>query len=270
MAQTRRPNGGLILWEGPSPLDGSPLVAIVTGIIRPSKNAKTGPMAQIFVLRQDVAPGAALRTGADAAVCFDCPLRGWSLCSRTGAQSRQVRRDYVDVTKVTSVWAAYHGGSYTRVSPRAAGAILVAHGRHVRGCAYGDPFALPAAVWAELLSTTGLRWTGYTHQWRRLSSAIWGRWFTASVETPEGYEEAVAAGWRTFRIIPVPAPGAAVPYLPGEQACPAAPEGGARTTCHVCRACRGTSCGARNIGILDHGPASRTRLQAWLAARCCD
>lgn len=66
---------GLVLWEGPSRLDGAPIVLIATGMRRGSSNEKTGPMVQTWILRQDVAPHVAQRTGADASVCGDCPLR---------------------------------------------------------------------------------------------------------------------------------------------------------------------------------------------------
>lgn len=33
---------GLVLWEGPSPIDGAPLVCIAMGLKRGSANSKTG------------------------------------------------------------------------------------------------------------------------------------------------------------------------------------------------------------------------------------
>ena len=38
-----RNQNGLILWEGPSALDGSPIVVIATGLKRKSANGKIGP-----------------------------------------------------------------------------------------------------------------------------------------------------------------------------------------------------------------------------------
>ena len=66
---------GLVLWEGPSRLDGAPIVVIATGMRRGSSNEKTGPMVQTWIMRQDEAPHVAQRTGSDASVCGDCPLR---------------------------------------------------------------------------------------------------------------------------------------------------------------------------------------------------
>jgi hypothetical protein len=66
---------GIVIWEGPSRLDGAPIVAIATGLARSSSNEKTGPMVQTWILRQDQAPHVAQRTGADESVCGNCPLR---------------------------------------------------------------------------------------------------------------------------------------------------------------------------------------------------
>ena len=67
---------GVILYEGPSMLDRSvDIVCIATGIRQPSSNAKTGPMVQTWIMRQDTAPHDAQRTGEDEAVCGDCKLR---------------------------------------------------------------------------------------------------------------------------------------------------------------------------------------------------
>lgn len=53
-----RPHG--VLWEGRSLLDDGPIVAVVTS---GSSNRKTGPMAQVWILRQDVAPHEARKQG---------------------------------------------------------------------------------------------------------------------------------------------------------------------------------------------------------------
>lgn len=71
----KRPQNGVVLYEGPSAIDGSPIVAIVTGFKDPSKNDKTGTMLQVWILRADVEPHEAQKTGADSAVCGDCPMR---------------------------------------------------------------------------------------------------------------------------------------------------------------------------------------------------
>jgi hypothetical protein len=66
-------------WRGPSPVDGAPIVLIITGLSalpsEQSDNRKTGPMVQTYILRQDMAPVAAMMAGMDRSICGDCPLR---------------------------------------------------------------------------------------------------------------------------------------------------------------------------------------------------
>ena len=63
MACTRQDNGkgdypvnkpsGFIIYQGPSLLDGKPIVAIATTA---SRNVKTGSMVSIWIMRQDIDP----------------------------------------------------------------------------------------------------------------------------------------------------------------------------------------------------------------------
>ena len=77
-----KPNmNGRILWEGPSPVDGTPLVCIVTGLTAKSANGKTGSMLQIWILCQDFHPVEAFSTEAGRANCGDCPHHGLNLGS---------------------------------------------------------------------------------------------------------------------------------------------------------------------------------------------
>ena len=59
---------GYIAYEGPSEIDGAPIVVIVNKIDG-SKNAKTGALVQTFIIRSDIAPTDALKTGADYSIC---------------------------------------------------------------------------------------------------------------------------------------------------------------------------------------------------------
>ena len=61
---------GFIIYEGRSAIDRAPIVVILTGL-KPSKNSKTGAMLQTWILRADMHPLEALRTGADRAICGD-------------------------------------------------------------------------------------------------------------------------------------------------------------------------------------------------------
>ena len=66
---------GYTIYDGPSMLDGQRIVVIVTGI-KGSRNTKTGNMVQTYILRPDMHPLEAVRTGADVSICGDCPARG--------------------------------------------------------------------------------------------------------------------------------------------------------------------------------------------------
>ena len=67
---------GLVLWEGPSVLNGEPIVAIATGFQRSTKNDKIGKETiQVWYLHRDIPPNVASREGQDEAVCGDCMHR---------------------------------------------------------------------------------------------------------------------------------------------------------------------------------------------------
>ena len=70
----------------------------------------------------------------------------------------------------------------------------------------------------------------------------------ASVDSPAEYAEAIAAGWRTFRVRT-----ADQELVKGEVVCPAAKEAGQRVTCFDCSLCMGTTRKAKNIAIIAHG-----------------
>jgi len=171
-----------VLWEGFSPFDGAPIVAIATA---DSANRKTGPMTQVYILRADLSPREALTCGADQSVCGNCPLRG---------KNGKNRSCYVQIDNDPgSVWRTYKAGRYKAISPNAF------KGRAIRWGAYGDPSMLPESLVRECNSHAS-HWTGYTHQWG-LPFAQWSNGvFMASVDTPALEKRAYAKGWGTFRV----------------------------------------------------------------------
>lgn len=237
----KKPNG-LVLFEGPSLLDGAPIVVIATGLASGSTNRKTGDMVQTYILRADVSPIDALKTGADVSICGNCPARG---TPKPGGRL-EGRVCYVNVGQgPLSVWRAYKRGVY----PAAAAANVTAAGskRVVRLGTYGDPAAAPVTIWQELISEA-VAHTGYTHQWRtapQLRSLC-----MASADSVADATEAQALGWRTFRVrMPTDAKRQAA-----EVVCPASAEAGKALTCTQCRACGGAAKGRRgSIVINAHG-----------------
>jgi len=237
----KRPNG-IVIYRGPSQLDGAPIVAIATGLATGSSNAKTGALVQTWILREDVSPTEAVNSGSDASICGDCPHRG------TVVDGKNVGRScYVTIFQAPlNVWKSYHRGIYAN------GADLTEtfKGRAVRVGSYGDPAAVPMAVWDAVLGEADY-WTGYTHAWRQFPEL--SAYCMASADTAEDRWTAQALGFRTFRVR-----AASEPLLNREVVCPASEEAGRKTNCAACRACGGTSAKAKaDIAIVAHGAASK-------------
>lgn len=266
LATDARRIGRAIVWEGETMIRGAsgPVACIVTGIRDASKNAKTGAMLQTYYLRPDVHPVEAARptSGADAAICGDCPHR---------ATVEGPRSCYVNIgTGVSALWSAvYERGNVARLTVeriqgehaitragaeriQAAAVGLLTVGRMVRLGAYGDPTAAPIDV-ARMIVRHASGWTGYSHQWRK--APAWAALVMASVETEDDAREAHRRGWRTFRGVPSDD---AEP-IGSEIVCPAYTHG---VTCASCGLCSGTGNGrdrAPSIRIPFHGGAVQLR-----------
>lgn len=238
--KAEHPTGTFVAWEGRSPFTGDPVVLIITP---QSRNEKTGPMAQAWLLLRDVSPFDAVKSKKDAAICGGCVRRGLDA---------ERRSCYVNLFNgPTRIWTAYRDGSYPTLNIGAAGRRL--RGLHLRLTAYGDPAVLPLRIWQNLLREVA-GWTGYTHLWNWCDPGF-RKLFMASVDTDAEQALAVAGGWRTFRArLPDQ------PVHPWEIVCPASDEGGKRTTCVACRLCRGQGRpGAKSITIIEHGKVLHTR-----------
>lgn len=257
---------GFVLYEGPSLIDGGPIVAIVTGVgSDKSANVKTGTMLQTWILRTDVSPQTAVDTGLDYSICGDCPARGRiaqdpkpvTRRTLTAAQAgrgemtgrpklitpvRESRSCYVVVAQASqAIWKAYHRGNYPRLDRREL--PLLGYGRVARIGSYGDPAAVPFAIW-EGLTEAALGWTGYTHQWCDPRVAPLSRIVMASVDSEAELHHARSMGWRTFRVLK----GSERLVAGLEIVCPASEEGGFRKTCDACRACQGAQPGKAGPG----------------------
>jgi len=236
---------GVIVYRGPSEIDGGPVVAIASWR---STNRKTGDVPQIWILREDQPPTAAARTGADRSICGECSFRGQIIGGKNVG-----RACYVVVHQAPlSVWLAYRRGVYRSVG-RARLARLFA-GAFVRIGAYGDPAAVPMGVWRSMVADVR-GWAAYTHQWRHGANLQWLA--MASCETDDDSREAIALGYRVFRVTPTGAS-----RIPGHASCPASTEQGQRLTCLECRACNGgaPSQGQPHVQIEIHGQRARQAL----------
>ena len=65
---------GYIIYKGASLLDGKPVIAVAQ--IGKSHNKKTGAMIQTQIIRSDIDPIEASKTGEDFSICGNCPHRG--------------------------------------------------------------------------------------------------------------------------------------------------------------------------------------------------
>ena len=184
-SHTMATQNGYVLYEGPSLLDGAPIVVIAT---MKTNNAKTGDMVQTWVMRSDIEPHKALQTGEDSSVCGDCIHRPANQGSC-----------YVTVFQAPlSVYRAYHRGAYSH-DTEAFKRVL--QRRKLRIGAYGDGAAAPATMWLEY-TQVAMGHTGYTHQIahtgfdkRMLQVAM------VSADTEAQARELQARGIRYFRTI---------------------------------------------------------------------
>lgn len=235
---------GVLFYQGPSRIDGGPIVAVAT---LQTANVKTGDVVQTWILRSDRDPVAAARTGADASVCGDCPLRG-RVVPGAGGRVNVDRGCYVNLVQAPlAVYRAWAGGRYPGVSARH-GPLMA--GRPLRYGSYGDPVAVPTAAWRQL-SRHCAGGIGYTHQWADPRFRRWRKYLMASTHSEAENARARAAGWRTFRTL-----AARDELTAGEVLCPASAEGGFRRTCRTCGACdgsRGPHDGRVGLAIVAHG-----------------
>jgi hypothetical protein len=237
---------GFVFYDGPSLIDGAPIVAIA---VLESENGKTGDMVQTYILRADVDPVSALRTGEDQSICGDCVHRP----ANDGAC-------YVNVAQsVQSVYWAWFRGSYEIVAP-IEGARMI-EGRKLRMGSYGDPAAVPAQFWRQLAKYTSGH-TGYTHQWRKPIARGLRTLVMASADSASDRDLARAMGWRTFRVRTADETLGA-----REIVCPASPEGGDRRQCVTCLACDGADrAGKVSVAIIVHGSKARRFVPIAIAA----
>ena len=244
---------GFIAYEGPSEIDGAPIVVIINKINDGSDNAKTGAIVQSFIIRSDVAPTEALKTGADYSICGDCAHRPIT-AKETGEPPC-----YVNVGRsVRSVYEAYRRGRYVKADLETIALALA--GKALRIGTYGDPAAAPVYVW-QRVSRYVIARAGYSHQWQRrgFDHAAWAPLVMASADSIDQAALANLYGMRVFRV------SVGADRRAGEVTCPASAEGGRKATCADCMLCGGTSKKAKDVVIADHAIGHGKRRTIMLA-----
>lgn len=240
----------MIIYRGPSMLDGAPIVVVATGLDGKFRNEKTGALVQTWIMRDDMSPVEAVKAGMDDAICGDCVHRG------TVEAGKNVGRScYVKVFQAPLVvWKTAQAGKYPVAE---AGSLTsIGAGKRIRLGSYGDPAAVPLAIWDAFLAEADA-FTGYTHQWRKAGELA--RYVMASCDSEADYIEAKAKGFRTFRI----RSSVEAPLAKREVACPASKEAGYKTNCAACVACGGHGSKAKaDIAIVIHGQAPQLKAYA--------
>ena len=181
------PPQGIILYNGPSKIDGKKIVVIATGFKTKSDNPKTGQVIQTWILPASQSPITSWTTGKDHSVCGDCKHSspkngGWNTC-------------YVNVYQAPlNVWYAWKKGRY---------AIPTKMNMHffrdkiVRIGSYGDPSSCPTNVW-EIIASYAKGVVGYTHQHSKaFTDKNLKHYCMASCDTKSEALRAQAKGWRT-------------------------------------------------------------------------
>lgn len=233
----------MVIWEGASLIDGSPIVVIATGAhpvgskAKASANEKTGDMIQVTIMRADINPTEALKRGLDVAVCGDCPHRSKASGGAGDCYThKNLRRGFAQ----TGTWKAHDANGSLPFD------LERFRGRKVRFGAYGDPAAVPFAVWEEIQAVSD-GFTGYTHQWKICDPRM-ADLFMASADSVSDRREARMKGYRTFRVRL-----SNEARERGEIVCPSSTEAGNRTDCATCLQCSGTALGRKlDIVIVKH------------------
>lgn len=213
------PPAGVIVYDGPSMIDGAPVVVVLTSIRGTSSNTKTSagagalPLAQTYVIPRAMLAGMAagdksansrawfanLAAGRDASACGACELRPSAVAAARAAGAPAPDSCYV-LNGPPDVAAAIVAGAYgTATLDEAAAYVraMVRRGRiaGVRGGSWGDPAAAPLAVHRALRDALTDPDTGSPYRVRHPDGterrAVW----TCYTRTWE-YAPAAAAGWR--------------------------------------------------------------------------
>ena len=235
-----------IIWQGFSPVNGEAIMAIVSGLKTPSDNDKTGVMAQIDILVVNQHPIEAIKSGADAAVCGDCPLRP----DRLGKRICYVTLAHAPASK----YNAAGRGSYEMITPYQLGVILAYRNRGIRFGSYGDPGMLPFDVAQTILEVSGVRHTSYTHQWmqpwfdaRHLSYSM----ASVDAENTVAMLHAIHPDARYYMLVDsydaLPAATIACPSNSSKRN----DDGSRKVTCADCGLCAGSDRRAKNVAIVE-------------------
>lgn len=233
-----------IIYSGPSLIDGAPILCVA---VYSNRNRKTGAVLHTYILRADMDPLLANKTGSDYSICGNCPHRG-APSANPARKTAENRACYVVLFQgPLGVYKGVQRGIYPTISGHDAIADIGA-GRVVRVGTYGDGAAVPAYIWDSLLSRAAGH-MAYSHQSAISSADFRPDIFMQSAETETEARSAWAKGNRTFRVV-----SNVSDIVAGKEIlCPASAEAGYRVNCNKCQLCGGNSIKAKSIAIPAHG-----------------
>jgi hypothetical protein len=187
------------LWEGKSPYNGDFIFASVSGLDGSSKNPKTGPMSQLWILSKDITPMKAIfQSPGDDSICGDClfsPKRALVL-KKAG---KDYTFCYVGKRAYQAPRAIWNSQVNQPVELELGLELIKLSNLPMRLGAYGDPAMLPESLVRDIIKRVP-SWTAYTHQYNRK----WAWWLKdiamASVNNETDAVLFQQLGWRTFRV----------------------------------------------------------------------
>jgi hypothetical protein len=247
MTTSQYNDNSVIIYKGPSAIDGKEIIVVLTGLTHKSTNPKTGGVLQTYIMNANTPPIQAANIGEDISVCGNCKHRAVNNKSC-----------YVNLFFAPRIiYDTYSKGRYLNLytekeSLKAYDSFLselaeVGKDKIIRLGSYGDPSAVPLELFNSLTSKAKAI-LGYTHQWKKCNEGF-KKLCMASVDSATEAEEAKKAGWRYFRVKTEQ-----MEKLDGEVICPASHEKGRVLTCEKCTACCGIGRNfTSNIVINVHG-----------------
>jgi len=240
-------------YETTSEFNGAPIVVIFTGFAKTANRKMVSASSQetfvqSWILDRRTNPVSISYARMDRSICGDCPQR------------RSLKNGQCYVTLIhgpSSVYRAWKRGSYTKLDLSNPEHLAMFTGKKLRIGSYGDPAALKASFWTELLDNAKItEYTGYTHAFKEPRTIAYKSFVMASADSSLDAEVAKNSGFRYFR-----ARYKNEPLQKGEFICPASQEANKRLTCSECMSCNGTQVketGANPV-IIRHGVISNSK-----------
>jgi len=204
---------------------------IVSIVTFKSNNVKTGDMAQIWIMRNDIDPVQAIKENKDDVICFDCPHRKNRSCYVNAGQAP------------LQIYRSYKKGIYKSLDLNKLSQALKF--KNVRFGAYGEPVLIPLKIVKHIIKSC-MSYTGYTHQWHNPKYKDYAPLFMASIDSDKQLKQTIKNGLRSFRVSNNDLIGN------NEIICPNITKG---ITCNVCTLCdnQGRHKNAKSIVVPVHG-----------------